>query len=411
MRRRLLDLLAALALRRSGAVLLVSFVLAAVAGALAATRLALDSNQDHLVSTELPFQRTYQDYVATFGDSEYLYLVIDGRGRDAAADAVAEAVTARLRAQPALFSGVHCGVGAELGDGLLLLASEQDLAQLSQLLEGFPPLARARTTAGLVQALADQIRAQPATAAALSSDALAQGLGVLEALADQTEAPAPARERALLDRFLPEVDPAQQLTPPGSLRIVSAIPTKDYAELDPIAGSLDAARAALRAALREHPGVEGGVTGRPAIASDEVRRTSRDTTYSALLALGGVSLLFGLFFRGVLRPLLAVLALLVGIAWTAGFATLALGRLNLLSSVFLIVLIGLGVDYAVHLLAHYQAALAGRAGTPDAGTPDAGTPDAGTPDAGTPDAGTPDAGTPDAGTPDAGTPDAGTPDA
>src|SRR5690606_13313785 len=45
--------------------------------------------------------------------------------------------------------------------------------------------------------------------------------------------------------------------------------------------------------------------------------------------------------------------LVVGMAWSLGFATLAIGHLNILSVSFAAILVGLGVDFAIHYLARY----------------------------------------------------------
>src|SRR5262249_16531733 len=50
----------------------------------------------------------------------------------------------------------------------------------------------------------------------------------------------------------------------------------------------------------------------------------------------------------------------VGIGWTFGWATLSLGELNLLSIVFLLALIGIGMDYLVQILTRYRQAVARR---------------------------------------------------
>src|SRR5262249_51032783 len=44
----------------------------------------------------------------------------------------------------------------------------------------------------------------------------------------------------------------------------------------------------------------------------------------------------------------------VGIGWTCGWATLAVGRLNLLSLVFVIALISIGMDYLIQILTRYR---------------------------------------------------------
>ena len=60
---------------------------------------------------------------------------------------------------------------------------------------------------------------------------------------------------------------------------------------------------------------------------------------------------------GFWRPALAVLALLMAIAWTFGLTTLVVGQLNLLSIVFTLILVGVGIDFGVHILTRYQEEL------------------------------------------------------
>lgn len=84
--------------------------------------------------------------------------------------------------------------------------------------------------------------------------------------------------------------------------------------------------------------------------NDRVASTLFGTLITSLI---GVILLFGYFFRryGVLiyigTPLLMI------VAWTAGIGCLIFGQLNIISCAFAAVLVGLGVDYAVHLYNRY----------------------------------------------------------
>ncbi|MDA0273271.1 MAG: MMPL family transporter, partial [Proteobacteria bacterium] len=50
------------------------------------------------------------------------------------------------------------------------------------------------------------------------------------------------------------------------------------------------------------------------------------------------------------------LTMIVGLIWTAAFAMLAVGQYNTISIIFLVMFIGLGVDFAVHLCLKYQEA-------------------------------------------------------
>jgi predicted RND superfamily exporter protein len=55
-------------------------------------------------------------------------------------------------------------------------------------------------------------------------------------------------------------------------------------------------------------------------------------------------------------PLLATINLVVGIMWTIGFVALTIGRLNLFTFMFAVILIGLGIDFAIHMNAAFSTA-------------------------------------------------------
>jgi uncharacterized protein len=59
----------------------------------------------------------------------------------------------------------------------------------------------------------------------------------------------------------------------------------------------------------------------------------------------------------VRRPLKATACLVVGIGYTLGFATLTVGHLNLLTITFIPILIGLGIDFGVHLITRFEEEL------------------------------------------------------
>lgn len=364
MRERLLEALAGLVLRRHGAVLAVSLALAVAGGVAAGLFLGIDSNQDKLVSSELDYQRRFLDYLEEFGDQDYLYVVVD-KGQDPSrARAFAEELGAELRQAPEHFERVQVrSEAADFGDNLLLLAPPEEFERLVRGLgAGGQDLARFAALdrfSGIFDYLSQRLEG-------LTSEDTSAGeasLGFLDALIGELEAgvspdadpAAPSRLDAVVPSF--ELPPEQAYAEHGRLLVVSVMPRKEFGSLDPIEAPLRELRATIARVSRGHPGLEVGVTGWPALAADEVQRTSQDMTLAAILALVGVSLLFMLYFRGVVRPLLAVASLLVGIAWAAGFATLALGELNFLSSIFTVILIGIGIDFGIHVLARYQGAL------------------------------------------------------
>ena len=83
-----------------------------------------------------------------------------------------------------------------------------------------------------------------------------------------------------------------------------------------------------------YPGLRVGVTGLPAIYSDEMKTSNDDMMRSTLFALAGVALLFVYAYKSVARPVISVICIGVGVIWTFGFVALTLGYLNLLAMVF-----------------------------------------------------------------------------
>ena len=114
-------------------------------------------------------------------------------------------------------------------------------------------------------------------------------------------------------------------------------------------------RADVRALRQAYPDVEVGITGRAVLESDEMAVAQRDMTIASLLSLLGVAGLFVAFYRGLVRPALTILTLIVGVGWSLGFTSLVVGHLNIFTIVFGPMLIGLGIDYGIHFTSRYAA--------------------------------------------------------
>src|SRR5260370_41895131 len=91
-----------------------------------------------------------------------------------------------------------------------------------------------------------------------------------------------------------------------------------------------------------------------------------------VLSFVRVAALLVLGFRGLRSPILGTLVLLVGMAWSFGFTTLAVGHPNILSVSFAAMLIGIGIDYTTVYLLHYlecrHAGLDARSAVVETGT-------------------------------------------
>ena len=105
------------------------------------------------------------------------------------------------------------------------------------------------------------------------------------------------------------------------------------------------------------PGVNVGLTGQPVLDYDQMAQSEKDVTVASIVSLFLCALIFIYGYNETGRPVKATICLLVGMAYTLGFATLAVGHLNVLTITFVPMLIGLAIDYGVHLITRYEEEL------------------------------------------------------
>ncbi|MFQ5639125.1 MAG: MMPL family transporter [bacterium] len=103
--------------------------------------------------------------------------------------------------------------------------------------------------------------------------------------------------------------------------------------------------------------IEAGLAGMPVLEHDELQTTQKDFARSAVFALILITILFMLGFGNILRPALAALCLALAIEITFLIAWLIIGHLNVLALIFTVILVALGIDFAIHVLTHYERAL------------------------------------------------------
>ncbi len=108
---------------------------------------------------------------------------------------------------------------------------------------------------------------------------------------------------------------------------------------------------------KEFPSVTIGVTGGPALNNDQFKISERDMTLASIFAFVSTAILFIFAFKSSARPFLGLATLAINITWVFGFATLTVGHLNLFSLAFVVILVGQGTYYGVHVVARYEEEL------------------------------------------------------
>ena len=96
-----------------------------------------------------------------------------------------------------------------------------------------------------------------------------------------------------------------------------------------------------------------GMTGLQVITDDETMTMYHDLGWNMVLAFVVVLLLFIVTFRMWTSPVIAMIVLVMSITLALGVNALALGELTMMAMMFPIILLGLGVDYFVHILGEF----------------------------------------------------------
>ncbi|PKO64444.1 MAG: hypothetical protein CVU23_08640, partial [Betaproteobacteria bacterium HGW-Betaproteobacteria-17] len=340
--------------RRPWPVLMLVLLMAAASLSIASRQLGVNTDPADLLDRDLPFQDVRARVGAAFPLMDNtLLLVVEAPGPEQAR-ATARNLAQRLRAMPDVFSAVDWPAGDPfLMENGLLLRSPAELDRMADQLGRAQPmlarLAQTPTVPGLFGLLGE---------AASNRDAIEIDLGsVFRSMSDAIEASLEGADRPVSwQRLLTPPDTDASTT--GAVREVLLVqPVLDFKKV--MAGR-DAVLA-VRALREEMQLVEGPVrvriTGSVALAYEELQSVIAGASLAGLLALIFVTAMMYIGLRSLRLVLVALLSLVAGLSITLGFATLAIGHLNLISVAFMVLYVGLGVNYAIHLLLRYREGL------------------------------------------------------
>ena len=346
---------AALVSGRAVTIVVLNVVLSLALALYAVLHLGVNADNLRLLSPDLPFQKAaaaFQEDFPSLDDS--LLIVIDARS-GALAQASADRLVARLAPRTDLFTEVYDPAsGAFFERNGLLYRTPDELEEFADQMATFQPVL-----------------------AELNRD---PSLANLAALLDRgfSESDGPALETARLGGVLDRIGEAttqvfaeypvavswQDLMlegsaiDPGRRRVVIAEPILDFDALLAAAPAMDAIReAADELDLIPARGIEVRITGNPALNLEEMYGLFWDVGVSGVFSFLVVLIAIFIAFRSLRLALAAGATLIAGLFWTAGFAAIAVGNLNLISIAFAVLFIGLGVDFSIHLGMHLLYAL------------------------------------------------------
>ncbi len=340
---------------------LVAVVLLTLLSLLATVRnLGVNADTADLLSPDLPFRKTVAQFQTAFPDLDDNILLVVQAPTPEQAEKAAEALSNRLAGEGSLFRSVYYPGNLPFFErnGLIYRDVESLRSLSNRLSEAQPLLALLLADASLTGLFrtVDEV---------LSRDnALPPELDrLIEELNATLEAGLQEQRRALSWRALITGDSKRD----SYRQLVVARPVLDYGRVDAGAPAIEAIERAIdELGLTPEFGVEVGITGKVALVHDELQTVMQGAQFAGAIALLLVAIVLYAGLRSTRLVAITMLTLFVGLSLTAGFATVAIGHLNLISVAFAVLYVGLGVDYVIHFLLRYRELQAGANEPPEA---------------------------------------------
>ena len=135
--------------------------------------------------------------------------------------------------------------------------------------------------------------------------------------------------------------------------ILTAVPNFTMMDLDLMVTGTDAVQGIIDDLLKNYPGVKAGLTGMIAVGRDEMVYSEKSLGYTTVIAVIAILILLMISFRMWVAPIFATFNLLVGLIWAVGTAAIVVGMLNIMTQMMAVILLGLGIDFSIHIISGF----------------------------------------------------------
>lgn len=330
--------------------------------------LEFDTSRDNLVGSNKKYHRNFLQFRKEFPQQDDLVVVVESEMPEKNRQFV-ERLGAKLEVETNVFTHVlYKGDLRMLGNKALLFASSNDVAELKATLSDYRPFIRKFSITTNLVSLFSMINGEFRTAKReqnAENESMIKALPALERILNQAAAslrrPGTPPSPGITALFDPTGEAEKDIYitfAEGRIYLVTA-----HAQASSVPGENKnpEAVARLRQLVEETklevPGLNVGVTGEPVLEIDEMQQSQTDSTIASILSLVICALIFIYGYQETGRPVKATICLVVGLGYTMAFATLVIGHLNILTITFVPILIGLAIDFGVHLITRYEEEL------------------------------------------------------
>ena len=327
------------------------------------TNLQFSTSRNDLVGSDKRYHHNFIEFKKEFPGQDDIAAVVESEDAEKNRQFV-ERLGAKLEKETNLFREVfYKGDLKMLGPKALLFLEEQQLRELQSTLADYRPFlaqfAKATNLNSLFQLVNNQFRTARQEANA-ENESLVKALPALQRIIDLGTdaigrpgiAPSPG-VTALFDAG-PEAQAQEYITfGEGRFYLVNVRTGRE----EDNQRAVQRLRELVTQTQVEVPGVNVGVTGEPVLEFDEMEQSQRDSMIASIISLIATALIFIYGYQETGRPIKAVVTLLIGLGYTMGYTTFVVGHLNILTITFFPILIGLAIDFGVHLITRYEEEL------------------------------------------------------
>ena len=320
------------------------------------------TSRNDLVGGDKQYHRTFLEFKKEFPVQDDLVVVIESEDMERNRQFV-ERLGKKLEADTNFASVFYKGDLTIMGPKALLFLPEDALADLHKTLEDYKPFLIQFTRATNLVSLFDLVNRQFRTASReenAQNRALIKALPALERIirqaADALDRPGEPPSPGVNALFEGGAEAERQMYitfADGRIFLLTAQARDEKLNEQ----AVKRMRELIAQTQLEVPGMNVGLTGEPVLEVDEMLQSQRDSTIATIVSLVIVVLIFIYGYHETGRPLKATASLVVGLAYTMAFTTLAVGHLNILTITFVPILIGLAIDFGVHLITRYEEEL------------------------------------------------------
>lgn len=326
-------------------------------------RLEFDMSRNNLVGSDKKYHEIYLKFKQDFNVRDDYVVVVESEDLEKNRQFV-ERLGTKLEQETNLFTEVlYKGDLKMLGSKALLFMEESDLREMQKALQEYRPFLQTFAQATNLNSIFGLINREFRSAAGKTNentDSLIKSIPALQRVVDlatdsikRTGTPPSPGVTALFGGGNEAQEKLYVTFGNGRIYLVNTRTVRE----DQSEEGVVRLRQLVKETYDEVPGVNVGLTGEPILEYDEMHQSQKDSTVATILSLVLCAIIFIVSYGETGRPLKATAALIIGLGYTMGFTTLAVGHLNILTVTFLPILIGLAIDFGVHLITRYEEEL------------------------------------------------------